>query len=148
MPTSTTPAAKAADVLVNSGIMARADKAAMALIAELRAKLAKPRVLSHPSILFTSSVHILGEHDELRRVAPSAAYELAELEPWNGMSEAQIAELILGNVSDTYTMLMFIGITLGVRLELGDSRERVELTVEQVEQFVAALYDRTFGKPS
>lgn len=137
---------KAAEVLMHSGIMTEADKAVIGSIATFRSKLAEPRVLRQPSLLFTPSVHILGEHDDLRRLAPLAAFELAKLEPLNGMTEGSIAELILKDFSDTYAKLMFIGITLGVRLELGDTPARNQLSFERVDEFVETLYERTFAE--
>lgn len=138
--------ATAAEVLIHSGIMTKADMAVIASIAELRGKLGELRVLSQPSILFTPSVHILGEHGDLRRLAPGDPFELAQLEPWNGMTEGAIADLILEDLTDTYAKLMFIGITLGVRAELGETPSRNQLSFERVEEFVSTLYERTFGE--
>ncbi|TCP80796.1 hypothetical protein C8J31_11436 [Rhizobium sp. PP-CC-2G-626] len=104
------------------------------------------RVLNKPGILFTTSAHIVGDREELLRLAPSDAYEPAELEPWNGMSEADIARLILGDVADTYARFVLIGMTLGVRRELGDAPARCMLSFERVEEFVSSLYERSFGK--
>lgn len=146
MPNSGNQVAKAAEVLMQSGIMTKADKAVIESIANFRGQRAEPRVLRQPGFLFTPSVHILGEHDDLRRLAPLAALELAKLEPWNGMSEGSIAELILADFSDTYSKLMFIGITLGVRLELGDTPARNQLSFERVDGFVSTLYERTFAE--
>lgn len=146
MTVPSTPNWTAAKALVETGIMAEADRTTMTSIARLRTTLTSARVLNRPGILFTTSAHVLGDYEELRRLAPSDASEIAELGPWKGMSEADIAKLILDDVADTYARFVHIGLTLGVRRELGDTETRCMLSFERVGEFVSSLYERSFGE--
>lgn len=134
-----------ASVMSRSGILASSYAAVGHFLDDVASVSTSIRVLERPCILLTADVHQLDEHAVLCGASSRPASELAILDPWAGMSEAMIAKLLLSDPTETFTSLMLLTMTLGVRRELGESPSRNELSVEHVEGFVAKLYDRTFG---
>jgi hypothetical protein len=137
-----TGSTKAEDIVLLKAIIETADRIVTSCMTEVHGLRDRGHVLRKPAFLFTESLIAFGEEPELEKTDTEACVrEILSLPQWIGLTESQVADVLLREEASVFRILLMAAATAGAIKALGQHGDRSQLLFEKLSEFAALAGD-------